>query len=111
MKILDLFETKPFDNTKIRDPYITAEAGVNHEGDFNIARRLIAEAAEAGGAGLRGREEGPWARPARSLDWHAGPARSLDRPRWDTQAWDTQAWGTLGWGDARRTALSYARRS
>lgn len=53
MKILDLFETKPFDNTKIRDPYIIAEAGVNHEGDFNIARRLIAEAAEAGADAIK----------------------------------------------------------
>jgi N-acetylneuraminate synthase len=34
-------------------PYIIAEAGVNHEGDINIAERLINEAAEAGANAIK----------------------------------------------------------
>jgi N-acetylneuraminate synthase len=49
MKIASLFkESSPCDH-KISKPYIIAEAGVNHEGDMDTARRLIEEA-KAGGA-------------------------------------------------------------
>ena len=46
MKILDIFKDKYSFN---QGPYIIAEAGVNHEGDINIAKRLIDEA-KLGGA-------------------------------------------------------------
>ena len=47
MKILDLF--KDCHALTKHSPYIIAEAGVNHEGDINIAKRLIDEA-KFGGA-------------------------------------------------------------
>ena len=34
----------------VAHPFVIAEAGVNHEGNLNLAKRLIEEAAE-GGAG------------------------------------------------------------
>lgn len=49
MKINDLFNQENINNSKIIKPYIIAEAGVNHEGDMNIAKRLIREA-KSGGA-------------------------------------------------------------
>jgi len=53
MRILELFESfKPWEN-KIVEPYVIAEAGVNHEGDMNIAKRLIDEAAEAGADAIK----------------------------------------------------------
>ena len=53
MKILDLFNNTNFKNTEIKKPYIIAEAGVNHEGDMDIARRLINDAAEAGADAIK----------------------------------------------------------
>ena len=53
MKILSLFNTLNLKNTEIRKPYIIAEAGVNHEGDMDIARRLISEAAEGGANAIK----------------------------------------------------------
>jgi len=53
MRILELFESfKPWENKIIR-PYVIAEAGVNHEGDMNIAKRLIYEAAEGGANAIK----------------------------------------------------------
>ncbi|MCR4666487.1 MAG: N-acetylneuraminate synthase family protein [Desulfovibrio sp.] len=37
----------------ISEPYIIAEAGVNHEGDMNIAKRLIDEAREGGADAIK----------------------------------------------------------
>ena len=37
----------------LRQPYVIAEAGVNHEGDLNIARQLIQEAADAGADAIK----------------------------------------------------------
>lgn len=37
----------------IRMPYVIAEAGVNHEGDMDIARRLVDEAAEGGADAIK----------------------------------------------------------
>ena len=53
MKILDLFNTKEAKNFKIRKPYVIAEAGVNHEGDMEIAKRLINDAAEGGADAIK----------------------------------------------------------
>jgi N-acetylneuraminate synthase len=48
MKILELFNNfNPNDNS-IRQPYVIAEIGVNHEGSMETAKRLIVEAAEGG---------------------------------------------------------------
>jgi sialic acid synthase SpsE len=53
MKIKDFFNNqKPYDIT-VRQPYIIAEAGVNHEGDMEIAKRLIAEAKEGGADAIK----------------------------------------------------------
>jgi len=53
MKILDVFKSvSPFD-TAIHQPYIIAEAGVNHEGSMDIAKRLIDEAKEGGANAIK----------------------------------------------------------
>ena len=53
MKILDVFsQFKPFD-TAIKLPYIIAEAGVNHEGSMELAKRLIDEAKEGGADAIK----------------------------------------------------------
>ena len=49
MKIKELFKNYKNYNLKISKPYFIAEAGVNHEGDMDIAKRLIDEA-KMGGA-------------------------------------------------------------
>ena len=38
---------------ELRDPYIIAEAGVNHEGSMDLAKRLIDEAAEGGAQAIK----------------------------------------------------------
>src|SRR5688572_19402867 len=38
---------------EIRKPYIIAEAGVNHEGSMDLAKRLIDEAAEGGADAIK----------------------------------------------------------
>ena len=52
MKIEDILITR---NEKLffSDPYLIAEAGVNHEGDMDIAKRLIDEAAESGANSIK----------------------------------------------------------
>ena len=37
----------------IQQPYVIAEAGVNHEGDFDVAKRLIEEAAKGGADAIK----------------------------------------------------------
>ena len=53
MKLLDLFNEQIHPNDQIRSPYIIAEAGVNHEGNMEIAKRLIDEAAEGGAHAIK----------------------------------------------------------
>ncbi|MDX1907976.1 MAG: N-acetylneuraminate synthase family protein [Bacteroidia bacterium] len=51
MRLLDVFaETHP---APLSRPYILAEAGVNHEGSMELAKRLIDEAAEGGAQGIK----------------------------------------------------------
>lgn len=53
MKILDFFKnTNPHANEIIR-PYMIAEAGVNHEGSMDIAKRLVDEAREGGADAIK----------------------------------------------------------
>ncbi|MBK9332868.1 MAG: N-acetylneuraminate synthase family protein [Ignavibacteria bacterium] len=51
MKITDIF--KNYDPAIIQRPYVIAEAGVNHEGDIELAKRLIYEAAEGGAHAIK----------------------------------------------------------
>ena len=51
MKILDLFKNPP--KREIIRPYIIAEAGVNHEGSMETAKRLIDEAKEGGADAIK----------------------------------------------------------
>lgn len=51
MKILDLFNSPP--KKEIIRPYIIAEAGVNHEGSMDTAKRLIDEAKEGGADAIK----------------------------------------------------------
>ena len=53
MKILELFKTiNPYES-RIHCPYIIAEAGVNHEGNMDLAKRLIDEAFEGGADAIK----------------------------------------------------------
>ncbi len=51
MNILDLFKNPP--KREITRPYIIAEAGVNHEGSMDTAKRLIDEAKEGGADAIK----------------------------------------------------------
>ena len=53
MKILELFKTYNPCETKLYEPYIIAEAGVNHEGSIEIAKRLVDEAKEGGADAIK----------------------------------------------------------
>lgn len=53
MKINEILKDKVSDNRIIKKPYIIAEAGVNHEGDINLAHRLIEEAFEGGADAIK----------------------------------------------------------
>jgi len=53
MKILELFKTYNPCKTKLYEPYIIAEAGVNHEGSMQIAKRLVDEAKEGGADAIK----------------------------------------------------------
>jgi sialic acid synthase SpsE len=53
MKLKELFNTiNPYE-TKLYKPYIIAEAGVNHEGNMDTAKRLIDEAKEGGADAIK----------------------------------------------------------
>jgi len=53
MKILELFKNFDPCETKVYEPYIIAEAGVNHEGSMEIAKRLVYEAKEGGAGAIK----------------------------------------------------------
>ncbi len=53
MKLKKLFETINPCETKLYNPYIIAEAGVNHEGNMAIAKRLVDEAKEGGADAIK----------------------------------------------------------
>lgn len=53
MKIKEVFERGVVQFSNLNRPYIIAEAGVNHEGDMDLARRLIDEAAEGGADAIK----------------------------------------------------------
>lgn len=52
MKLDEIFDV-PMPEKKIDIPFVIAEAGVNHEGKMEIAKRLIDEAAEAGADAIK----------------------------------------------------------
>lgn len=52
MRLLDVF-SKKISRFERRFPYIIAEAGVNHEGSIEIAKRLIREAKEGGAHAIK----------------------------------------------------------
>jgi len=53
MKILELFNNFNPCETKLYKPYIIAEAGVNHEGSMELAKRLVDEAKEGGADAIK----------------------------------------------------------
>lgn len=55
MTLSDLFQGTMFaaSNHPLVKPYMIAEAGVNHEGDMDLAKRLIEEAAEGGAQAIK----------------------------------------------------------
>ena len=52
MKILDIFRNRDAKKDKL-EPYLIAEAGVNHEGEIEHAKRLIDEAKEGGADAIK----------------------------------------------------------
>ena len=53
MKLIELFNKINTYEKKLYKPYIIAEAGVNHEGSIQIAKRLIDEAKEGGADAIK----------------------------------------------------------
>ena len=53
MNILELFDTIDPYKAKLYRPYIIAEAGVNHEGSMDTAKRLVDEAKEGGADAIK----------------------------------------------------------
>ena len=53
MKLAELITNGKPDQYLVRPPYMIAEAGVNHEGSMDLAKRLIEEAAEAGARAIK----------------------------------------------------------
>lgn len=53
MKVIELFNTVDVHTATLYRPYVIAEAGVNHEGSMDIAKRLVDEAAEGGADAIK----------------------------------------------------------
>jgi sialic acid synthase SpsE len=53
MKFLELLKQFQNENYKLFRPYVIAEAGVNHEGNMDLAKRLIDEANEGGANAIK----------------------------------------------------------
>lgn len=53
MKLAEFIKSHDSSALEIRKPFIIAEAGVNHEGSIDIAKRLIEEAAEGGAHAIK----------------------------------------------------------
>lgn len=80
MKILDLFKTISPHDINILRPYMIAEAGVNHEGSMDLAKRLVNEAKEGGADAIK------------FQTYKAGTLASKDSPAyWDTTKEPTQS--------------------
>ena len=78
MNILELFNRKPF--KQVIRPYIIAEAGVNHEGSMETAKKLIDEAKEGGADAIK------------FQTYKAGTIASKDSPAyWDTDKEPTES--------------------
>jgi len=53
MRLSNIIQQGPPKAGRITSPYIIAEAGVNHEGNMDLARRLIDEALEGGASAIK----------------------------------------------------------
>ena len=80
MNIVDYFNSINPHDAIIQRPYIIAEAGVNHEGSMDIARRLVDEAQEGGADAIK------------FQTYRASTLASKDSPAyWDTSKEPTQS--------------------
>lgn len=80
MKLADLIADWTPAPPLTRRPFVIAEAGVNHEGSMDMARRLIAEAADAGAQAIK------------FQTYRAETIASRDSPAyWDTDQEPTQS--------------------
>lgn len=79
MNIKEIFKNNNKED-RIMPPYVIAEAGVNHEGDMKIAKRLIEEAAEGGADAIK------------FQTYKAGTLASRNSPAyWDTEKEPTKS--------------------
>jgi len=53
IKIKELFSGYDFSSEEIKRPFVIAEAGVNHEGSIDLAKKLIDEAMEGGAQAIK----------------------------------------------------------
>lgn len=53
MGLADVIKGHRFGDAEVRRPFLIAEAGVNHEGSMDLAKRLIDEAAEGGADAIK----------------------------------------------------------
>ncbi len=53
LKLKELLEIYHHQDPGPKPPYIIAEAGVNHEGSMDLAKRLIDEASEGGAHAIK----------------------------------------------------------
>jgi sialic acid synthase SpsE len=53
MNLAEILEKREVNHYRVQKPYFIAEAGVNHEGSIDLAKRLINEAAEGGAHAIK----------------------------------------------------------
>ena len=64
MNLIDLISKHPVPVTRFQRPYVIAEAGVNHEGSMDIARRSLVANRNIPAGKIIDKDDLTWKRPA-----------------------------------------------